>query len=67
MRSSAPRARSLALTTAWQQVSVGYTPQAPGASTLDYSAYAKNGVAAGSRACSPMMPRSRSSPHRRPR
>src|SRR5204863_8208907 len=37
----------VALTTAWQQVSVDYAPQAPGASTLDYSAYTKNRAAAG--------------------
>jgi hypothetical protein len=29
----------LALTTAWQQASVTYTPAAPGSSTLDFNAY----------------------------
>jgi hypothetical protein len=33
---------AIALTTAWQQVSVAYTPLAPGASTLDYTAYVAN-------------------------
>ena len=37
--------KSIALTTAWQQVSLDYTPVAPGASLLDLEAYTTNAPA----------------------
>jgi len=36
------------LTTAWQQISVTYTPTAPGQSTLDFNAYVSNAAAGSS-------------------